>query len=345
MSDSTNEIKENHLDQSHSKDDKQDQSDSVIDGAKSVQSHSCTDSTKTDQSDITSTKVDQPQPIYSEIDQSNKSPTETDQSRSDKFELQQSPPPDLPPRPCVTGAENPSDLSQTKTLELIDPVFGTPVKQNVYMEMKPAEKKEQTEEISKMKPLKQLKPAKINTDSYGMLFPKFKSTKGSSLQPSSEKAKRPELKRTNTSPDENIYVGPSSPESTLAKFKEKQGLLRRANTTPDENTYITVTEKILKRPEKVESENQQEKVETENLYSEIAEQKSPTSPQSPTENVYASIPDRTSDLYESLANATSGVKGVNALKTEKNDTDQVVPKGDVVESRTNRDQEASEQSR
>ena len=340
ISDSTNEIKENHvsdtssvqMDQSHSKADKQEQLISVLDGTKSDQSHSFIKTTKTDQSNVTSTKIDQTQPIYSEIDQSNKSPSETDQSKGANVESQLSPPPDLPPRPCVTGTEN---ATETHSIELIDPVFGTPVKQNVYMTMKPAEKKEQVEENSDLKPLSELKPAEVNTDSYGMLFPKFKSTKGSSLQPGSEKAKRPELRRTNTSPDENIYIGPSSPESTLAKFKEKQGLLRRANTSPDENMYITATEKILKRQDKVESEN---------LYSEIADQKSPKSPQSPTENIYASIPDSPSNIYDSLANATSGTKSVSTEK-EKNDTVEVVPKDDDIESRTNIENDTSEQSK
>ena len=226
-------------------------------------------------------------------DQSHSSKSESDQSKlpGSKGELPAttskensgspiSPTPDLPPKPCDPTIDT-----------SIDPMFGTPVHQNLYMEMTASVTKEPED---KTEP----KQSDVNSDSYGILFPKYKNTKGSSLKASPLKVKRAEFRRTNTAPDENIYVGPSSPESPLAKFKEKQGLLRRANTQPDENMYITVTEKVLTR---------QGRVETENEYSEIAEQKSPNSPQSPTENIYAVIAEKTdSNIYGHLADASSG---------------------------------------
>ena len=247
------------------------------------QSKSLLQRSKNDQSGAITTDINQPQPTYSEIDQSDKQSV-NDQSNRSSYGFQLSPTPELPPKPCAPNS-----------IDTIDPVFGTPVKQNVYMEMKPIETKQPETQIT------ELKPGDVNVDNYDILFPKFKNTKGNSLQQSSSKTKKPEFRRTNTAPDENIYVGPSSPESTLAKFKEKQGLLRRANTSPDENMYITVTEKILKRQDKVEIENE---------YSEISEQKSPQSPQSPSENVYEVIPEkRDSNVYAEVKDAHSGTKG------------------------------------
>lgn len=290
MSNSTD---ENHVigsssvvtEQLHSSETETDQSKFLLEGS------------KTDQSGAITTDIDQPQPTYSEIDQSDKQ-SATDQSNRSSYGFQLSPTPELPLKPCAPN-----------TIETIDPVFGTPVQQNVYMEMKPTETKQPEAQNT------ELKPGGVNVDNYDILFPKFKNTKGNSLQQSPSETKKPEFRRTNTAPDENIYVGPSSPESPLAKFKEKQGLLRRANTSPDENMYITVTEKILKRQEKVEIENE---------YSEISEQKSPQSPQSPSENVYEVIPEkRDSNVYAEVQDSHSGTKGRNSDVSDRDNSEAV----------------------
>ena len=191
-----------------------------------------------------------------------------------------SPKPALPPRSNIVSSVQ-EDCEQKET--------GIEENQTVYVEMKPkptprgksdsneVESKDSTNDESNTK----LKTAEIKVDNYGILFPNLKNSLPS-------KSKHPPITRSNTAPDESVYVGPS-PLSPAAKFKEKHGQLRRINTAPDDPTYTAMTGPLS--PHSLESGKENEYVgdSKENEYAEIVEKTG--APFSPVENIYATIPE------------------------------------------------------